>query len=320
MGGASVRTDKSRTHLPSGLRQTLEVAPQIGFVLIDPFHHLGMVGIVCSQGNQLILDLRFFIPHDEIHPAEVFPPGTCVENLGLLYPNRVPFIIGNMATEDEMDSRYCLSKISLQTRTHMPQDNDHLAGFFQFRNELRSRFYRIFQGIFSFFFRRDLQRVLIGDQSNQTDFYSPDLFDSVGLEDRFARPGIHKIRCQKWELGPLAELKKPVHTEGEVQLPGGKGIISHEVVGFHVEVTLELAEPEGVRIMDGRWGIEEISGINEEKVGSLQSQPLDAGSASGQTAQEEIFSAAGLEFTMDIGRKDQGDSPLRGEGRGLPHE
>jgi len=72
--------------------------------------------------------------------------------------------------------------------------------------------------------------------------------------------------------------------------------------------------------MDGRRRIKEIPGINEEKIGPLQSYPFDESSAPGQTAQEKISSAAGLEFPMDTGRKDQGDSLPRGEGRGLPPE
>jgi len=219
-----------------------------------------------------------------------------------------------------LDSRYGLSKAGLLIQIHMAHDHDHLTGFFQLRNEPLGCFYGVFQGIFPLFFGRALQRVSIGDEPDQTDFYPPNLFDPVGLEDRFARPRIYKISRQKGELGLAAELDKPVHTESEVQLTGGESIIAHEVVGFHVEVALQLAELEGVRIMDGRRGIEEISGINEEKIGPLQSQTFDEGGSSGQTAQEEIFSAAGLEFPMDTGRKDQGDSLPGGEGRGLPPE
>jgi hypothetical protein len=72
--------------------------------------------------------------------------------------------------------------------------------------------------------------------------------------------------------------------------------------------------------MDGRRRIKEIPGINEEKIGLLQSYPFDESSAPGQTAQEKIFSAAGLEFPMNTGRKNQGDSLPRGEGGGLPPE
>jgi hypothetical protein len=72
--------------------------------------------------------------------------------------------------------------------------------------------------------------------------------------------------------------------------------------------------------MNGRRGIKEIPGINEEKIGPLQSQTFNESSSPGQTAQEKISSAAGLEFPMDTGRKDQGDSLPRGEGRGLPPE
>ncbi len=70
--------------------------------------------------------------------------------------------------------------------------------------------------------------------------------------------------------------------------------------------------------MDGRRGIKEIPGINEEKIGLLQSQPFDESSSPGQTAQEKIFSAAGLEFPMDTGRKDQGDSLPRGRAGDCP--
>ena len=72
--------------------------------------------------------------------------------------------------------------------------------------------------------------------------------------------------------------------------------------------------------MCARRRIKEIPGINEEKIGLLQSYPFDESSAPGQTAQEKIFSAAGLEFPMDTGRKDQGDSLSRGESGGLPPE
>ncbi len=72
--------------------------------------------------------------------------------------------------------------------------------------------------------------------------------------------------------------------------------------------------------MDTRRRIKEVPGINEEKIGPLQSYPFDESSTPGQTAQEEIFSAAGLEFPLDTGRKDQSDSLRRGEGRGLPPE
>jgi hypothetical protein len=72
--------------------------------------------------------------------------------------------------------------------------------------------------------------------------------------------------------------------------------------------------------MGGRRRIKKIPGINEEKTGPLESQAFDESSSSGQTAQEKISSAAGLEFPLDIGRKDQGDSLPRGEGRGLPPE
>jgi len=59
--------------------------------------------------------------------------------------------------------------------------------------------------------------------------------------------------------------------------------------------------------MDGGTGMEQIPGVDKDDVFPLTPQLFDEGGSPGQTAKQEFASAAGLDLSMNVGRKNEGD-------------
>lgn len=116
-----------------------------------------------------------------------------------------------------------------------------------------------------------------------------------------------KIGKEKWEIGLPAQAENIFHAEGEIQFSRGKGIIAHQVIGFHVKVATKSADFPGVGDMNPSIRIKKITGVNKKNALLLLTELLDKGCTPGQTAKQEVFSAAGLHFTLDIGSESNGD-------------
>jgi len=125
-----------------------------------------------------------------------------------------------------------------------------------------------------------------------------------------------KIGEEEWEIDLPAQAEDFFHTEGEIQLSRGKGVITHEVIGFHVKVAAKFTDFPGVGDMNPGIRIGKVTGVHKKNILLFPAELFDKGRTPGQTAKQEIFSAAGLHFALDIGREYNGEGfPRRSIGR-----
>jgi hypothetical protein len=86
---------------------------------------------------------------------------------------------------------------------------------------------------------------------------------------------------------------------------------------LHEKFAAKFADFSGVGGVNPRIRIKEITRINKKNSLLFLTKLLDEGPPPGQTAKQEIFSAAGLDFALDIGRESQGEGFSRVGGRCL---
>jgi len=126
---------------------------------------------------------------------------------------------------------------------------------------------------------------------------------------------VNKIGKEEWEIRLPSEAEDIFHPKGEIQFSGGKSIVAHQVIGFHVKVAAKFADFSGVGGMNPRIRIKKVTGVNEKNTLLPFAELFDKGCTPGQTAKQEVFSAAGLHFALDIGRESNGEGFSRGGGR-----
>jgi hypothetical protein len=128
---------------------------------------------------------------------------------------------------------------------------------------------------------------------------------------------VKKIGEEEWEIRLPAQAEKVLHTEGEVQFSGRKGIVSHQIIRSHVKVAPDSADFSGVGSMNPRIRIKKVTGVDQENTFRFLTELFDKGCAPGQTAKQEVSSAAGLHFSMHVCRESEGKVFSRVSGRRL---
>ena len=126
-----------------------------------------------------------------------------------------------------------------------------------------------------------------------------------------------KIGEEEWEICLPAQAEEVFHPKGEVQLSGGKSVVSHQVICLHIKVAPEFAYFSGVGGMNPRIRIKKVTGVDKENTFLFLTELFDKGCAPGQTAKQEVSSAAGLYFSMHICRENDRKGFSRGSGRHL---
>ena len=126
-----------------------------------------------------------------------------------------------------------------------------------------------------------------------------------------------KIGKEEWEIRLPAQAEDIFHAKGEIQFSGGKGIVAYQVIGFHVKVAAKFADFSGIGDANPRIRIKKVAGVNKKNLLLFLAKLFDKGRPPGQTAKQEVSSAAGLHFTLDVCREGNGKGALRVGGRHL---